>query len=405
MQIAKQINGYHHRKNHLPLFAKRVRAALLFLPLALLLAVQPTRADEELSWVRQAHRVVMLGDSITHSGEYVDFIDAYFTMRFPDRHIEFLDLGLPSETVSGLSEEGHAGGQFPRPVLEERLDRVLGKTKPDLVIACYGMNDGIYLPFSEERFQKFKEGMLSLHRKVTAAGAKIIHATPPVFDEIKGGHPGYQNTLDRYSDWLLAQRAEGWDVVDLHGPTTRHLTEQRARDPNYFLAADGIHPGETGHWLMAKSILLYLGAEDVAGFDNPKAMLASHACDEGLLKLVGERQQMMRDAWLTDTGYKRPGLNTGLPIADAIKKAAGLDAEIHKLVAPLPGRKSAWENIDRRDFKSLPVGGNRNAEGPEPCLNSEFYAGDLWLRNYMSKSTKQLRITAPSHSVMLAEAW
>jgi len=26
---------------------------------------------------------------------------------------------------------------------------VLEKTKPDLIIDCYGMNDGIYQPFSE----------------------------------------------------------------------------------------------------------------------------------------------------------------------------------------------------------------------------------------------------------------
>src|SRR6476646_10487936 len=87
-----------------------------------------------------AKRVVFLGDSITYSGEYVEFIEAYFTTHFPQRQIEFLNLGLPSETVSGLSEDGHAGGSFPRPDLHERLARVLEKTRPDTVIACYGMN-------------------------------------------------------------------------------------------------------------------------------------------------------------------------------------------------------------------------------------------------------------------------
>ena len=82
--------------------------------------------------------------------------------RDPALWCEFLDLGLPSETVSGLTEPGHAGGAFPRPDLHERLDRVLEKTKPDLLVACYGMNDGIYYPFSEDRFAKYKEGMLFL---------------------------------------------------------------------------------------------------------------------------------------------------------------------------------------------------------------------------------------------------
>jgi lysophospholipase L1-like esterase len=384
MQIAKQTNGYHRRTDHLPLFAKRVLARLTVIPLALLIggfslfAVRSARGGEAFSRVRQAHRVVMLGDSITHSGEYIDFIDTYLTLRFPERRVEFLNLGLPSETVSGLSEDGHAGGQFPRPVLQERLDRVLEKTKPDLVIACYGMNDGIYLPFDEARFRKFKEGMLSLHRKVTASGAKIIHATPPVFDEIKGGHPGYADTLDRYSDWLLAQRSAGWDVVDLHGPTSRHLAGQRAGDPNYFLAADGIHPGEAGHWIMARSILSYLGAEEVAGLDDPKAMLASHPHGEELLRLIRERQRMMRDAWMTDIGYKRPGLSVGLPMADAMEKAAGLDSRIHDLVMPLPGRKSARQDFD-------------NAREP-------------WQPDDLSKSMNALRITASLRSVAAAAA-
>lgn len=384
MQIVKQIIGYRRRAGLLPFYVTRVLARLLVFPLVLavggfsLFAVQPAHGDEAFSGVRQARRVVMLGDSITHSGEYIDFIDTYLTLRFPERRVEFLNLGLPSETVSGLSEEGHAGGQFPRPVLEERLDRLLVKTKPDLVIACYGMNDGIYLPFDEARFQKFKEGMVSLHRKVTATGAKIIHATPPVFDEIKGGHPGYADTLDRYSAWLLAQRSTGWDVVDLHGPMTRYLSEKRAGDPNYFLAADGIHPGEAGHWIMARSILSYLGAEDVSGFEDAKAMLAGHPRGEELLKLVRERQRMMRDAWMTDIGYKRPGLDVGLPMADAIGKAAGLDSRIHDLVMSLPGKKSARQDLD---------------DACEP-----------WRTNDLRKSADALRITAPARHGVLAAA-
>ena len=95
---------------------------------------------------------MVLGDSITYGGEYVDQFELFLRANFPDRRFEVLDLGLPSETVSGLSEEGHAGGKFPRPDLHERLERVLAKTKPDLVTACYGMNDGIYLPFDEPTF-------------------------------------------------------------------------------------------------------------------------------------------------------------------------------------------------------------------------------------------------------------
>ncbi len=303
------------------------------------------------SKLQNVHRIVLLGDSITYAGQYVEIIEAYYASRFPNRDLEFLDLGLPSETVSGLSEVGHAGGQFPRPNLHERLGRVLAKTKPDLVIACYGMNDGIYLPFDEERFQKFQDGIQRLHERVVAAGAKIMHVTPPTFDEVKGGNPGYANALDRYSEWLLAQRAAGWDVVDLHEPMNRYLAERRAREPNFFLAGDGVHCNETGHWIIAKQILLHLGAPDLTGTDDPAAMLAKYANGPALLKLIQQRQRMTKDAWLTDVGHQRPGMNQGLPLAEATIKAAELEIQIRQLTAPFPGKRSEWNGYERYDFE------------------------------------------------------
>src|SRR4051812_9459190 len=179
-----------------------------------------------------AKRIIFLGDSITYGGYYVDDFELYLRCRYPDRKFEVIDVGLPSETVSGLSEDGHAGGKFPRPDLHERLDRVLAKAKPDLVFACYGMNDGIYLPLDEGRFSKYRDGILKLRAKVTAAGAKIVHLTPPTFHHLDarpkpgpdGKAPasllgGYNEVLDRYSAWLLDQkRTSGWQVIDIHGP-------------------------------------------------------------------------------------------------------------------------------------------------------------------------------------------
>src|SRR5688500_5696033 len=151
---------------------------------ALSLVSCATRGHRHDEMLPGAKSVLFLGDSITHSGQYVEFIEAYFVTRFPGRPVEFMNVGLPSETVSGLSEPGHAGGQFPRPDLHERLARVLEKTKPDTVIACYGMNDGIYLPFSAERFGAFTNGIARLRERVTNASARIIHVTPPTFDEV-----------------------------------------------------------------------------------------------------------------------------------------------------------------------------------------------------------------------------
>jgi lysophospholipase L1-like esterase len=282
----------------------------------------------------QAKKILFLGDSITHAGTHVDLIEAYFVTRYPERSLTFLNLGLPSETVSGLSEAGHAGGKFPRPVLHERLERVLTQTKPDLVIACYGMNDGIYLPFAEDRFASFSNGIVKMHAQVVGAGAKIIHVTPPVFDEVKGKGPGYGATLDRYADWLLDQREAGWDVIDLHGPMKQFLSERRQTDPKYFLAGDGVHPGPDGHWILAQQILLHLGAPDLGGIDSAAALLAGHPHGDAILKLVQQKQRLLKDAWLNQIGHKRPGMNRGLPVNQAEVQARELEVRIRELAKP-----------------------------------------------------------------------
>lgn len=203
-----------------------------------------------------AKRVVFLGDSITYAGQYIAYLETALTARFPEKRFEFINVGLPSETCSGLSEDGHAGGKFPRPDVHERLQRVLDKMKPNLVVACYGMNCGIYLPLDDQRFAKYQDGIQRLRKAVHASGAQIIHLTPPVYDPTRGsGSPDYNAVLDRYSEWLVSQRTYGWTVIDTHTPMNANLAERRRQNPKFVLAGDGVHAGSTGHWLITQAIL------------------------------------------------------------------------------------------------------------------------------------------------------
>src|SRR6267154_2400842 len=115
-------------------------------PSAVAVTIPKPAATTDGSVLAGAHRVIFLGDSITYSGQYVDDLEMVLRNASSGAGFEFLDLGLPSETVSGLTEPGHANGSFPRPNLHDRLPRLLEVKRPDLVIACYGMNDGIYYP-------------------------------------------------------------------------------------------------------------------------------------------------------------------------------------------------------------------------------------------------------------------
>jgi lysophospholipase L1-like esterase len=278
---------------------------------------------------KKVHRIVFLGNSITYDGKYIVDIETYFITHYPKRHFEFINVGLPSETVSGLSEPGHAGGQFPRPDLHERLERVLALTKPDLVFVGYGMNDGIYMPFDDGRFGAYRAGMLWLHGELVKRGAMIIHMTPPVYDEQKGGSKGYDGVMDRYAEWLLQQGDSlGWKVADIHFPMKRYLEKRRQVDTTFAFAKDGVHPDSLGHSIMAGELLRYLG-EPVGHTDSLAGELGDK--DGKVYGLVRERQEMMKDAWITAAGHKRPDMKKGLPLKEAKVKEAEIEKKIRAL--------------------------------------------------------------------------
>ncbi len=293
-----------------------------------------------------ARRAVFLGDSITYAGGYVDFVQTWLLLQRGNDGLEFINLGLPSETVSGLSEPGHAGGKFPRPDLHERLDRVLAATEPDIVVACYGMNCGIYHPLSDGRFARYRDGIGWLRERARRFDAQVLHITPPVFDpepirakvlpaglsEYPQPFEGYNEVLDRYSAWLVGQRDRGWQVVNSHEPMNRFLSAKRNLDPGYRLANDGVHLNETGHWLVAREVIGHLGGREFAPQEAPGGLLDSHPNGRPIHVAVQKRQRILKDAWLTATGHKRPGMKTGLPLAEARRQADVIGAEIENLL-------------------------------------------------------------------------
>jgi lysophospholipase L1-like esterase len=280
---------------------------------------------------KKVKQILFLGNSITYSGEYLAYVETVYRLNHPYRKLDWLNLGLPSETVSGLSEEGHAGGAFPRPDLHERLDRIFAQIQPELVFVNYGMNDGIYLPFDSTRFNKYADGMSGLDQKIRAINAKPIFLTPPIYDPIKG--IPYSITLDLYADWLITQKSEyDWEVIDIHFPMKAYLEAQRKVEPEFYLAKDGVHPNSTGHWLMAKPILEFLGLGEMASKATFEEAINDYATGLEVYILISQKQKILRDAYLSATGHLRPGIAEGLPLPEAEKQAALLENQIRDLL-------------------------------------------------------------------------
>lgn len=263
-------------------------------------------------------KVVFLGDSNTQAGGYVSFLSYFFQKQHPKKDFNFYALGLASETVSGLSEEGHAGGAFVRPCLFERLGRVLDKTKPEVVFACYGMNDGIYLPLDRDRFAKFKDGVTKLLKQCKDAGVKEVYLiTPPIYDFTpKGKEFNYDTVLAEYAAWEAKLKSPGVRVIDLHS-AMRKARDAR-KEP---FSKDHVHPGDEGHLLMARTILT---AFDGKVTDDDAAKVKA----DPLFKLVDEKRRLRSEAWMKHVGYTREKTVKPQPLGDAEARAAKLQEKI-----------------------------------------------------------------------------
>ncbi len=288
---------------------------------AFALTCSNVQANDNFEILKESKKLVFFGDSITYGGEYVVLFERWLTVNHPDLSLEILNQGIPSETVSGLSEPGHLRHGFPRPDLHERLDRALKALDPDLIIACYGINCGIYKPFDEDRFNSYKDGLQRLKAKAEAQGAKIIFMTPPVYDKPNPKF-NYDDVMKAYSEWLLSKREDGWRVINLHAIMKKKLAEKRTKDPNFKYSRDGIHPGTEGHELMAQQIINFFAVK--APLNDPQTNSYGR-----LLMFLRERMRVQRDAWLTEIGHKRP-MRKGKSLADADKIATGNTVQIQQ---------------------------------------------------------------------------
>ncbi len=288
---------------------------------AFALTCSNVQANDNFEILKKSKKLVFFGDSITYGGEYVVLFERWLAVNHPELSLEILNQGIPSETVSGLSEPGHLRHGFPRPDLHERLDRALKALDLDLIIACYGINCGIYKPFDEDRFNSYKDGLQRLKAKAEAQGAKIIFMTPPVYDKPNPKF-NYDDVMKAYSEWLLSKREDGWRVINLHAIMKNKLAEKRTKDPNFKYSRDGIHPGTEGHELMAQQIINFFAVK--APLNDPQPNSYGR-----LLMFLRERMRVQRDAWLTEIGHKRP-MKKGMPLADADKIATEKTVQIQQ---------------------------------------------------------------------------
>ena len=287
-------------------------AVLGRLSLALVILSTPLFAQK--GGMLAGRKVLWLGDSITQAGDYVADVQYYLEKQYPAVHFDFVSIGLASETVSCLTEKDHP---FPRPCLKDRLQRALDLTHPQMIVACYGMNDGIYHPQSPERMAAFQKGIQELIAAARARTAEVILLTPPPFDPAPltttrpasapdfsylAPYEKYDDVLADYAIWEKTLVSPDVHVIDLHTPVDAYLAKQRAGDPKFSFTKDGIHPDATGHLLMARTILKDL---KINVPQDPLDSEVARIQGDPLYVLIKDYRTRRSQAWLDYIGYTR----------------------------------------------------------------------------------------------------
>jgi len=225
---------------------------------AIALGMLAATADSQQFALKEGDTAVFYGDSITAQRLYTKDVEEFLLTRYPTLHVHFVNAGVPGDTVNG----GYAG------TMAERVQRDVAPFHPAMIAVMLGMNDGGY-GFGgaeiEPNFEKGYRALLdALHKAAPNAALTLICPTP--YDEITHGteFPGYARVIDKLAEDVPAMGAQlqasgGKDVLiaDFHRPVTEALERAEKEFPQLapLLVPDRIHPGESGHWIMAAALM------------------------------------------------------------------------------------------------------------------------------------------------------
>ena len=225
--------------------------------------------------IHDGDRVVFLGDSITEQRLYTTYIEAYTLARYPKWNLTFRNTGWGGDT-SWLRQRAHpdekqlfaANPEEQQKMVTDSVARGLSRDvlplKPTFVTVKFGMNDHAYVKFREDIFRAYVRSQTEIAKDLDANGARVAFLTPQPIEE-KRADPDKDErnqSLRQFSDGLKEVASKSGSVfVDQFAPYMDMLLRERTNNPSYTIGAgDAVHPGPTGHTVMAWAILKGLGA-------------------------------------------------------------------------------------------------------------------------------------------------
>ena len=208
-------------------------------------------AAERPAFLKSGDRVVFCGDSITEQRMYANYVEDYLSLRYPEMNLSFVNAGWGGDTAKG--------GAL-------RLDRDVLAVKPDVVILCYGMNDGGYCYVKpEDAAGAFGKSMRAIVKRLKARKVRVVMLTNGAADDSVDALKWLRDVGDYNAGALKAIKNEALRIAADEGLPSFDLftlmldTLARAKKEGVDMGKDGIHPDESGSLIMAYGLLKALG--------------------------------------------------------------------------------------------------------------------------------------------------
>jgi lysophospholipase L1-like esterase len=214
--------------------------------------------DNQKPFFKDGDVICFLGNSITHGGQYHQFLQLFYATRYPALKLSFHNCGISGDNALGM--------------IERFEDDVL-KHNPTHVFLMTGMNDVIrnlyfdgkasqkILKQREDALATYKLNTTLLAEKIIANGIIPIFLTPSIYDQYsrieKENNLGCNDALIECAKHIkdLAKKHNS-TVVDLNTSMKDIMRSGLKKDSLFtIIGNDRVHPATTGHFIIFNEII------------------------------------------------------------------------------------------------------------------------------------------------------
>lgn len=203
--------------------------------------------------IKKGERVVFIGDSITDCGrrkEFIPFGDGYvrmvidlITAKYPERKLEFHNMGISGNTVEDLQ------GRW-------QDDAIL--LKPDWLTIKIGINDlHLFLKNQDravapERFREVYREILQRTKEKTKAKIVLID---PFYISLESSDFLRGKVLKLLPEYLSVVSDMAKEFKTLHVKTHEAFLKQLKYKTSEYFCPEPVHPNHRGHTVIAYELL------------------------------------------------------------------------------------------------------------------------------------------------------